>query len=226
MSGRRRELPSGELEVHRVLSPSGSNSTVSAKDNLSPPAQAPKASKSLSDSQINDFKGMFKSMGDLMTKITQSGILNALESENEENDENVGNNEFDENNESDENNETDEINEFYEVTDEDESHGQDSRIKFGFVNEPISGVAAGTSKDAPPLSIATQTQVDSNNNSVQMDHSNVNKNNIVEIAASSSEAAPLVAPVPDAGLPSLSLCLPSIGTPILKSFVLSSRKSS
>ena len=98
MSGRRRELPPDELEVHRVLSSSGSNSTVSAKDNLPPPVQASKASKSLSDSQINDFKGMFKSMGDLMAKITQSGILNALESENEENYENVGNNEFDENN--------------------------------------------------------------------------------------------------------------------------------
>ena len=201
MSGRRRELPPDELEVHRVLSPSGSNTTVSAKDNLPPPVQASKASKSLSDSQIKDFKGMFKSMGDLMAKITQSGILNALDSENEENDENVENNESDENNEFVENNESDDINE-YEDTDEDESHGQDSRIKFGLVNEPISGAAA--SEDAPPLSMATQTQVDdNNNNSVHLDHSYDKKK--VETAASPSETAPLNAPVPDAGLPSLSL---------------------
>ena len=209
MSGRRRELPPDELEVHRVLSP-GSNTTVSTHEQLPPPFQAPKASKSLSDSQLKDFKGMYKTMGDLIKKIGKSGILDALEdSENEEvENEEVDNNEFDDNDETDDN----EPDDFIDVIDEDESQGvQNSKIKFGlFVNEPDSGVAASTTKDAPSLPVVTQLDDNNNNvaskvlNTVPVDHSH-SKNNTVGTAASPSETAPLVAPLPDADLPSLSL---------------------
>ena len=161
MSGRRRDLPPDELEVHRVLSP-GSNTTVSAHEQL----PAPKAS--ISDSQLKDFKGMYKSMGDLFKKISKSGILDALgDSENEEvENEEVENNEFDDNDETDDNNEPDE---FLEILDEDEAQGTHNKIKFGLVNEPDSGVAASTTKDAPPLPVVTQLIDNNNNNNTAKD---------------------------------------------------------
>ena len=102
MSGRKRGLNQDELEVHRVLSP-GSNTTVSVEE-MPQSSQAPKASKSksLSGKQISEFKDMFKSMGEFMKKVNSSGILDALDSENDENQE------IDENNQDDENYDTDE----------------------------------------------------------------------------------------------------------------------
>ena len=204
MSERKRGLNQDELEVHSVLSP-GSNTTVSVEE-MPQSTQAPKASKSLSAQQISEFKDMFQSMGNFMKKVTSSGILDALDSEDDENE----NEEIDENNQNDENYDTDENNVDEYDTDEDEPQNvQNSQIKFGLlVNEPVSGVEASTTKDAPPLPVTIQTDSNNNTVTVPLDHSYSLKNTSVGTAAPpviSSVAAPSVAHLPDAGLPSSSV---------------------
>ena len=214
MSERKRKLNPDELEVHRILSP-GSTTTISVEA-MPQSSQAPKAvvtkkinkSKSLSGEQICDFKDMFKSMGELMKKVNNSGILDALDSENDENEEIV---EIVDNNENNENYDTDEnetnVDEYY--TDEDETQNvQSSQIKFGlFVNEPGSGVEASTTKNAPPLSATNQTDANNNYVTVPLDHSYSCKKSVGTAAppVNPTVAAPLVAPLPDAGLPSSSI---------------------